>query len=72
MNKVWNITIKYRAVGIDLWGKEYTGQVRTWSVEVDHKSERQAKALGRAAFEKSGNKYVPPILSVRAAFVREY
>lgn len=73
MNKVWRITIKYTSKGKDLWGRPIDGQSRTWYTDIDNKSERIAKGLGRKEFEKSAEfEQCLKINSVRSAFVREY
>lgn len=73
MNKVWTITVKYKAKGKDLFGHDFTGETRTWFTTIDCKSERIAKDRGRKVFEDSAEfKNCAKITNVRAAFVREY
>lgn len=73
MNKVWQITIKYKAQGIDGAGRNLDGTTRSWYTDVDHKNQSVAKDKGRKVFEKSAEfKHCKEIASVRATFLREY
>lgn len=71
MVKVWTITIKYKAVGKDLFGHDYTGETRSWWTEVHGKSEKRAKDEGRSRFIDQEIPY-SRITNVRADFIREY
>lgn len=71
MVKVWVITIKYKAVGKDLFGHDFTGETRTCFTEVHGKSERRAKDQGRQWFL---SQKIPhsKIVNIRSDFKREY
>jgi hypothetical protein len=71
MVKVWNITVKFKAKGVDLFGHDFTGESRTWWTEVHGKSEKRAKEEGRQRFIDQKIPYAR-ITNVRADFIREY